>query len=506
MPPPSSPPVHPIQEQEIELPWLDPLSGRDGPLVLAYRVGSTLYHLARGAPMSAWVEFLRATADLTPGEQAQTQGAISVWWDVELGRPAFVPLAQLHEFLAANCRGLATSLRVSRPVGPGETQAISNAMEDWLVLHDVRTHVPRTTINQRIYEHALKPDQYFWSNNRWAQQPGGPAVGIEFEAEFARSEKREDAMEALFLFSEEMSAPADEASGRGHTTLRSAMLSPRLHIEADGSLDGPSFECPSMPHAVREPATYYFLNGIYSRLAANGAQDTDDRVGMHVHLSRSYFLVAGTPLSTSKAERSLCYHLLHLFSCAAIRGAQSLPVYFSDGHQRSHSGSFLFTGRAALNRYCQPDVRPPGYDSRFRHLNHQNEETIEFRIFGPAKFRIPDWPGIVHDLVLAMADTAIAFYTHLSPYRANANVNVNLTPLSPIAQIVFYWLDASAYQRDPLAPSSLVSTSALRVLMRCIADAPDVYPFAARHFFGKEETIRFRELVHPPTSTPNPTI
>jgi hypothetical protein len=176
---------------------------------------------------------------------------------------------------------------------------------------------------------------------------------------------------------------------------------------------------------------------------------------MHMHLSRQYL----TRMQPSHSNNDT-------FN-AVIDGLASLILQHAAARISAPNVFMHLTGRRSPSDYAS--ITESNRNARFRHINWGNHATVEFRFPGPHGFQNPSWPCVIHDICLAMVDTAALLLR---------------TPYASLSQ-------PSQGLRDRIMCGSVYgsSTAPLRAramccMLRVIAAAPDQYPFAFAHIFA----------------------
>lgn len=283
---------------------------------------------------------------------------------------------------------------------------------------------------RRVHYHGYKPAATFFGK-RWMADHSTPDAlfaGVEMEMELPTPTARTRMISALY-------SAADELG-------RNAGSQERLHVEQDGSIHGHGIEVVLMPHEVHSSHAEAFWRKMWDTSIAHGASNAHRSCGMHVHISAGPALKmpAGVDRLWPGAYRpdETDFHTTTAFLIDLVTGmlaggptmwAMGLPpsngpistVYPRNARSRStplitYDQSKPRFATSIFGRHANWDggyavvcldlMRKSSHlqIDRYRHVNWNNSETIEFRLFGPQQFarEVNDWVNVATQLSAAI--------------------------------------------------------------------------------------------------------
>lgn len=309
-----------------------------------------------------------------------------------------------------------------------------------------------------INGHGFKPSQSFYGKTWLAQRTAPESLYAGIELEIGADRRTEQSViAALYAVADEFGSQANE----------------RLHVERDGSITG--VECPLMPHEIGSFHGETFWRKIWSAVQATPATSDDGKCGMHIHVNadtalavpptlaaqiRSMgvlspfdperfqgqcgFLISlvtemlmGGPFLFCFKPATSGYHFSRLRELLGVNSNEEICYpqvpYEHRGLEVNENSSCpstedplnLYAATYVFGRHASWDGefarsefslyrKIPGINGeRYRPVNFQNKDTIEYRIFGPAEFKPDDWLNVTTQIA-----AAITHFCRMHAHRA----------------------------------------------------------------------------------------
>lgn len=436
---PPSPSPSPIP-LTITLPWIDPLAHPR--LLRCEAVLSVPPHTVRaGHPRSAWLPFLQRYV-AQGGNPKALDHAVSLAMlpavppdRTTVGAIPWAPV--MPEQLAAW-----NSIRADLDAIPYHPETAPAMREAWR----------RTSTPLRVVRLEIADDEDADNFRRVAQHSAKPTQNFCAEGPYQRLNIRQEASSRYYLgFELEMENRYGNTSSR--RTLCEAIWTAMdgfqfsqgsdtelLHIEEDGSLPSTAIEVPTMPGDPSSPVVRRWWRHLWRSIHKAGAHNHSGRCGMHIHVSRTAWKQMRA-LNPSEAEFTSLNSSAQAaavtitdFLTALLMGRPGSIAFPTTGfHPCAHAfgrhirwdGGYArpMPSRRTFNNSAQRNLE------RYRHLNHQNSHTIEFRAFGPYNYDDPtgDWLNVCADLI----DVIISISQGLAVNILNVAAGLRRVPAAP---------------------------------------------------------------------------